>query len=290
MSERSTTTGARQANDLADGKVTGVVVERLDLPDAKGDATLGIVRLDGAERLNPLGWATFRQLRGAFDDLEADTSVRAVAVTGTGRAFSAGGDLAAYRSLQKDPVEFPRYMREAHRAFEAPGKMTKPVIALINGVAVAGGLEFALSCDFAFAARTARLGDGHMNFGQMGGGGALTLLPRLIGLARARELLFSGRLLSADEALEWGLVNRVVDADQLIPAAIEFATLVASHSPLALANVKELVTRGYLEGTGTAQAMAVELESVARYCLTSTDAPEGLEAFAERREPRFTGR
>jgi len=268
---------------------TGVIIERVDLPDADGDLKLGIVRLDGAERLNPLGWETFRRLRAAFEDLEADASVRAVAVTGSGRAFCAGGDLAAYRTLQKDPVQFPRYMRDAHRAFEATGEMTKPVIALINGVAVAGGLELALSCDFAFAARTARMGDGHMNFGQMGGGGALTILPRLIGLARARELVFSGRLLSADEALAWGLVNRVVDDDQLLPAAVEFATLVANHSPLALANVKRVMTRGYLEGTGTAQATAVELESVARYCLTSTDAPEGLEAFAERRKPRFTG-
>ena len=270
--------------------VTGVVVERVGLPDADGDAKLGIVRLDGADRLNPLGWDTFRRLRAGFDELAADTSVRAVAVIGSGRAFSAGGDLAAYRTLQKDPVEFPRYMQDAHRAFEAPGAMDKPVVALINGVAVAGGLELVLSCDFAFAARSARLGDGHMNFGQMGGGGVLTLLPRLIGLARARELVFSGRLLSADEAREWGLVNRVVDDDQLLPAAIEFATLVANHSPLALANVKQIMTRGYLEGTGTTQAMVVERESTLRYCLTSSDAPDGLKAFAEKRRPRFTGR
>jgi len=268
---------------------TGVVVERLNLPDADGDSKLGIVRLDGAERLNPLGWETFRRLRVAFEELGADTSVRAVAVTGSGRAFCAGGDLAAYRTLQQDPVEFPRYMQDAHRAFEAPAALGKPVVALVNGVAVAGGLELAMSCDFAFAARSARLGDGHMNFGQMGGGGALTLLPRLIGLARARELVFSGRLLSADEACEWGLVNRVVEDDQLLSAAIEFATLVANHSPLALANVKRIMTEGFLEGTGTAQAMLVERESTLRYCLTSLDAPTGLAAFAERRKPRFTG-
>ena len=275
---------------MSTATATGVVVERLDLPNANPDAKLGIVRLDGAERLNPLGWETFHRLRTAFDELAADTSVRAVGVIGSGRAFCAGGDLAAYRTLQKDPVEFPRYMQDAHRAFEGPAAMGKPVVALVNGVAVAGGLELVMSCDFAFAARSARLGDGHMNFGQMGGGGALTLLPRLIGLARARELVFSGRLLSADEALDWGLVNRVVDDDQLLPAAIEFATLVANHSPLALANVKRIMTAGFFEGTGTAQAISVERETTLRYCLTSSDAPEGLEAFAERRKPRFTGR
>lgn len=274
---------------MSGATATGVVVESVALPEADGNAKLGIVRLDGAERLNPLGWETFRRLRAAFDELAADTSVRAVGVTGSGRAFSAGGDLAAYRTLQKDPANFPRYMHDAHRAFEAPAAMDKPVIALVNGVAVAGGLELVMSCDFAFAARSARLGDGHMNFGQMGGGGALTVLPRLIGLARARELVFSGRLLSADEALDWGLVNRVVDDDQLLPAAIEFATLIANHSPLALANVKRIMTTGFFEGTGTAQGILVERESTLRYCLTSADAPEGLEAFAERRKPRFTG-
>ena len=275
---------------MSTATATGVVVERLALPDANPDAKLGIVRLDGAERLNPLGWETFRRLRAAFDELAADTSVRAVGVIGSGRAFCAGGDLAAYRTLQKDPVEFPRYMQDAHRAFEGPAAMGKPVVALVNGVAVAGGLELVMSCDFAFAARSARLGDGHMNFGQMGGGGALTVLPRMIGLARARELVFSGRLLSADEALDWGLVNRVVDDDELLPAAIEFATLVAGHSPVALANVKRIMTGGFFEGTGTAQALAVERETTLRYCLTSSDAPEGLDAFAERRTPRFTGR
>lgn len=270
--------------------VTEVVVERVDLPGADGGARLGIVRLDGAERLNPLGWKTFRRLREAFDELEEDQAVRVVAVTGTGSAFSAGGDLAAYRTLQRDPVGFPRYLDDAHRAFERPSTMRKPVIALVNGVTVAGGLELVLACDFAYAARSARLGDGHMNFAQIGGGGVLTLLPRLIGLPRARELVFSGRLLSAEEALEWGLVNRVLDDDRLMPAALEFATLVANHSPLALENAKRTMTRGYLDGTGATQAMQVERETSLRYCLTSSDAPEGLDAFAERRKGRFTGR
>jgi enoyl-CoA hydratase len=272
------------------GVVTDVVVDRVDLTGFEGVAQLGVVRLDGPEHLNALGWETFRQLRAAFIEVEEDPAVRAVAVTGTGRAFSAGGNLSAYRTLQRDPVEFPRYMDDAHRAFELPSFMRKPVVALVNGVTVAGGLELVLSCDFAFAARSARLGDGHMNFGQMGGGGILTLLPRVIGLPRARELAFSGRLLSAEEALDWGLINRVVDDDDLLPAAVEFASTVAQHSPLALANVKRVMTRGFLDGTGAAQNMQVERETTLRYCLTSSDAPEGLAAFAERRQGRFTGR
>lgn len=267
-----------------------VVVEHIDLPDSADGARLGVVRLNEPDRLNPLNWKTFREIRAALDALEQDDAVRTVAITGTGRAFSAGGDLTAYLALQRDPVEFPRYLHDAHGTFETPSAMRKPVIALVNGVTAAGGLELVLACDFAYAARSARLGDAHMNFGQMGGGGVLTLLPRLIGLARARELVFSGRLLSAEEALDWGLVNRVVEDDQLLPAAIEFAALVARHSTLALANVKHIMTRGYLDGMGTAETLRVERETTLRYCLTSEDAPEGLRAFAERRRGRFRGR
>lgn len=272
------------------GIVTDVVVDRIALTDGESVAQLGVIRLDGAEHLNALGWQTFRQLRAAFLEVERDPAVRAVAVTGTGRAFSAGGNLSAYRTLQRDPVEFPRYLDDAHRAFELPSIMSKPVIALVNGIAVGGGLELVLSCDFAYAARSARLGDGHMNFGQMGGGGVITLLPRVIGLPRARELVFSGRLLSAEEALDWGLVTRVVDDRELLSAAVEFASEAARHSPLALANVKRVMTRGFLDGTGAPQAMQAEREATLRYCLTSSDAPEGLAAFAERRQGRFTGR
>jgi enoyl-CoA hydratase/carnithine racemase len=267
-----------------------VVVEHVDLPDGADGARLGVVRLNEPDRLNPLSWNTFRQIRAALDALEQDDAVRTVAITGTGRAFSAGGDLTAYLALQRDPVEFPRYLDDAHRTFETPSAMRKPVVALVNGVTTAGGLELVLACDFAYAARSARLGDAHMNYGQMGGGGVLTLLPRLIGLARARELVFSGRLLSAEEALDWGLVNRVVEDDQLLPAAIEFAALVARHSTLALANVKHILTRGYLDGMGTAETLRMERETTLRYCLTSEDAPEGLRAFAERRRGRFRGR
>lgn len=266
-----------------------VVLERIELPHADG-AVLGIVRLDEPARLNPLSRSTFRQVRDALGELRQDEMVRAVAITGTGRAFSAGGDLTAYRTLQRDPVAFPLYMDEVGATLELPSRMGQPVVALINGIAAAGGLELALSCDFAWAARSARLGDAHMNYGQMGGGGALSVLPRLIGLPRARELVFSGRMLSADEALAWGLVNRVVEDDELLPTMIEFATMVARHSGLALANAKRVMTTGFLEGTGAAAASRVEREAVLRYVLTSQDAPEGLRAFAEKRRGRFEGR
>ena len=158
----STSETARLA-PTQDGRRT-MVVDSVALPDSDG-ATLAVVRLDEPERLNPLSRSTFAQLREALLGIRQDPAVRAVAITGTGRAFSAGGDLSSYRTLQSDPVEFPRYMEEVHQTFGLVGTMPQPVVALVNGIAAAGGLELALSCDFAYAARSATLGDAHMNFG-----------------------------------------------------------------------------------------------------------------------------
>jgi enoyl-CoA hydratase len=147
-----------------------------------------------------------------------------------------------------------------------------------------------LSCDLAIASTSAKIGDAHLPFGQMGGGGVLTLLPRAVGPARARELIFSGRLLTPEEALDWGLVSKVVDDDQLRAAGIAFTAEVAKKSPLAVANAKSVLNAALWDGTGVHQGMRLEREVTARYCLTSEDAPEGLDAFAGKRRPHFTGR
>jgi enoyl-CoA hydratase len=132
--------------------------------------------------------------------------------------------------------------------------------------------------------------DGHLNFGQMGGGGVLTLLPRVIGLARASELIFSGRFLSADEAVAYGLAARVVDDESLIGEGLAFAEGVATKSPLAVANAKEVLQSLWAANGDLAAGLQFERERNAYYCLTSHDAPEGLAAFAEKRAPHFEGR
>src|SRR5262249_20285876 len=131
--------------------------------------------------------------------------------------------------------------------------------------------------------------DGHLNYGQMGGGGVLTLLPRIVGVQRAAELILSGRVLSSDELVEWGLVSRVVEDDELLPAGIAFAGEVAAKSPLAVANAKRVMNAVWAD-TGPLEAgLRFERERNAFYCLTAFDAREGLEAFSERRRPRFRG-
>jgi enoyl-CoA hydratase/carnithine racemase len=243
------------------------------------------VYLARPDRLNAFDWDMLRALEDALRACDADDGVRAVVITGRGRAFSAGADLKSYLAFQHDREQVPRFIGEFQRVFGSIPLMRKPVLAAVNGVAVAGGLELVLWCDFAYAAASARLGDAHLSFGQVGGGGALTLLPRLIGPARTRELVYSARVLSADEALAWGLVNAVVPDADLESAAMRFADGVATRSARAVAAVKTALGA---RSAGLDEALRAERETAARHNLTSADAAEGLRAFAARRPPRFS--
>jgi enoyl-CoA hydratase len=231
-----------------------------------------------------------REFDAAVSLLAGDESVRAVLITGSGRAFSAGGDLKSYLELQRDPVRFPRFVGDLHRAFGRLRALEVPVVALVNGVTAAGGLELLLNCDLAIAAASARIGDAHLNFGQMGGGGVLTLLPRLVGLQRAAELIFSGKFLTAEEAAGWGLVAEVVPDTELLTRGLEFAQLVATKSALAVANAKFVMNKVWSESMTVGAGLALELERNTWYCLTAQDAREGLAAFSEKRDPKFIGR
>jgi len=257
--------------------------------DVPRDAELAVLTLDRPGELNPLDHDTIHALREAFDELDRDARIRAIAVTGAGRAFSAGGDMKKYRTLQRDPLGFPAFLTDLHGLLAAMGAAATPVVALVNGIAVAGGIELLLACDFAVAAQSARIGDAHLPYGQMGGGGSLTLLPRTVGPSRARELVFTGRLLPAAEAKEWGLVSRVVPDADLLAAGIEIGRGLAARSPLAVANAKRTLNAAYWDGTAITAGLRLERETAARYGLTSADAHEGLAAFAEKRSPRYTG-
>jgi enoyl-CoA hydratase/carnithine racemase len=268
--------------------VSALEVERVKV--GRGKAVVAVLRLNRPESLNAIDHDLIRLLDATLDELEADAAVRCLLVTGNGRAFSAGGDLKGYVKLQKDPVRFPRFVADLHATFGRLRSLRFPVIALVNGVTAAGGLELLLNCDFALVARSARVADGHLNFGQMGGGGVLTLLPRAVGRARAAELLFTGRFLDAEECVEWGLANRVVDDDALLDEGLALARGIAAKSPLALANAKEVMHAVWADNAGVDAGLRFERERNAFYCLTSEDAPEGLAAFGEKRTPRFTGR
>lgn len=274
------------SSDQQDKPHKNVLVQRISL-EVPGQY-LGLVTLNRPQEMNALDWATIKDLRSVLEGLSADNNVRVIAITGAGKAFSAGGDLKAYLTLERDAEGFRGFLNDFRATCRFMETLGRPVIALVNGYCVAGGLELLLACDFAYAARSAKIGDGHVNFGQIGGAGSNIRLPRWILPQRAREILFTGRLLTADEAMEWGLVNRVVADEKLLEAGVEFANLVAAKSPLGESIIKEICNLG-LE-MPLEDALQLEIDKVVHYALRSYDCREGLIAFFEKRRPRYEGR
>jgi len=249
---------------------------------------LGLITFNRPKEMNPLDWATIKALRAVLKSFSSSKDIRVIAFTGAGKAFSAGGDLKAYQELYRDEEAFRGFLQEFRSLNESITSAQQPVIALVNGHCVAGGLELMLACDFAYAGQSAKIGDGHANFGQMGGAGSNVRLPRSIIPPKARELLFTGKLLSADEACEWGLVNKVVQDDQLMDAGLEFANMVVPKSPLGISIIKEVCNKGL--DMRLEDALQLEFEKVVHYCTHNHDSYEGLIAFSEKRKPKFEGR
>ena len=265
-------------------------VVRCELVALDGDQKAAVLTLDRPERLNVIDHDMLDALDRHFDALLADRTVRIGMITGAGRAFSAGGDLRSYVELQRDPVRFPAFVAELHRVFRRIRELPIPIISLVNGVAAAGGLELMLYSDWCIASETAVVADGHLNFGQMGGGGVLTLLPRVAGIQRAAEMLFTGRFLSSNELLNWGLVNAIVQPNELLEAGLDIGRQVAQKSPLAVASAKEIMNSIWANNLGVIAGQQLERERNAYYCLTSQDAQEGLLAFLDKRTPEYRGR
>ncbi|WP_051215094.1 enoyl-CoA hydratase/isomerase family protein [Granulicoccus phenolivorans] len=244
---------------------------------------IAVLTLNRPGALNAMNDGLVAAMAEALDAAAADDTIKVVMVTGAGRAFCVGGDLKDFLSIQGDAIAFPAFVDRYIALCDRIRALPKPVIALINGVCVAGGLELVLACDLAVAARSASIGDAHLNYAQVGGAGAMTRLPRLIGPARTKELVFSSRVLSAEEAHEWGLVNDVFDDGELLASGLAVAAPIAAKSARALATVKTMI-----DVCGAApipEAARLEREYALRFCLTDPDAAEGIRAFSERRTP-----
>jgi len=246
------------------------------------DADRGVatITLDVPDKLNRVSMSARDELRGVFEELDRDDSVRFVVLAGAGEAFTAGGDIPGF--LQRSAWDVSRLADNV----AAPERCTKPVIAALHGYCFGVGLELALACDFRVAADDLQLGFPEVTIGMIPGSGGTQRLARLVGLGRAKDIVMRGRRVTADEALALGLVTQVVPADELDAAVGRLLEELGKHSPLALAMAKRVLNQAY-EGP---LSQGLELEGLAYGLLQQThDFREGVEAFTEKRTPEFRG-
>jgi 2-(1,2-epoxy-1,2-dihydrophenyl)acetyl-CoA isomerase len=250
------------------------------------DRSVAWIVQDRPHVLNAWDLGTLEQFGRALEAC-TDPDVRVVVISGAGRAFSAGGDVRAFASrIDGDPSAYIRALASTmHRLIILPiRRLTKPVIACLNGIAVGGGLSLALACDLRIAAASARLMSGYASVGLAADGGATHFLPRLVGSARAAELLFSSDAIDAQRALDLGLVNRVVPDDDLEEATMEWAAELAAKPAGSLAEQKSLLAQTW--DSDLVSQLAKEVDAMARQA-AGAEFREGVNAFIEKRPAKF---
>lgn len=246
-----------------------------------------VITIDRPEAMNSLDPEHNQALANAFERYERDSSLRAAVLTGAGdKAFSAGADLRRLIPPFRDAVRAGQSPPWVMGGITGPEDSGKPKIAAVNGHALAGGLELALACDLRLASPNATFGLSETKWAIIPGAGGTQRLPRSIPLGPAMEMILTGEPVGADDALRWGLVNRVVPADRLLPASVEVAQLIAARGPLAVRAARQAVLEGL--GVSLADGLARERRRFLEVMRTD-DAVEGATAFAEKRAPVYQG-
>ncbi len=251
--------------------------------ERQGD--VAVITIDRPEALNALNRDVIDGIGGAIDRIEADAGARAVVITGEGRAFVAGADIAEMKEMT--PLEAEAFSAHAHETFGRLESLAIPAIAAVNGFALGGGCELALCCDFIYASTKARIGQPETKLGLIPGFGGTSRLVRRVGLAWAKELVLVAEPISADEAARIRLVNRVFEPDALLPAAIAAGEAVAARGPVATRLAKEVMQQGQDADVRTAHALEQRAFGLS---FASEDRVEGTTAFVEKRDPSFDGR
>ena len=250
------------------------------------DGAVAVVTINRPEAMNALDVATLSSLREVLLGLRDESDARAIVLTGAGdRAFAAGADIKYMSGL--NPASAKQWGELGHTVGQLLETSPQPTIAAVNGFALGGGCELALACDIRYASRAAKLGQPEINLGIIPGWGGTQRLPRVCGLGVAKELILTGRIVDADEALRIGLVNAVFEPEELLEQTLETARLIASKSPIALAAAKHALNHA-LQGDHVSN-LAHEADKFGDL-FGSEDAQEGLAAFVEKREPQFKGR
>jgi len=234
--------------------------------------------------LNALNSEVLSELAGAIDELESKNDVHALIITGAGeKAFVAGADISELAGLS--PLGAKNFARAGHRVMKGFQELPIPVIAAVNGFALGGGLELALSCDFIYAAETARFGLPEITLGLIPGFGGTQRLARIIGKNMAKEMIFTGKMISATEAAHMGIVNKVLAPGELMQTVRELAAEIAKKGMVSLYAAKHAIDEGF--DIDLATACNIEINDFA-LCFTTPDAAEGTRAFLEKRKPKFT--
>ncbi|MFZ5652212.1 MAG: enoyl-CoA hydratase-related protein [Bacillota bacterium] len=247
---------------------------------------IAVVAFNRPDAMNALSTQTAKDLLAALEELELDRDVFAAVLTAEGdKAFCVGADLKERKTMSRDEMKRQRALFV--KTFTAVAQFPKPLVAAVNGFALGGGCEFALCCDFIIASEKAAFGLPEVGLAIIPGGGGTQLMPRVIGRNKAKELIFTGRRISARDALDIGLVNHVAPHEKLMEKTMEIMQEITKNGPIALQQAKRSINLGVELDLNTALALEAECYNV---CLATEDRDEGLKAFNEKRKPVYKGR
>ncbi|MFQ5883916.1 MAG: enoyl-CoA hydratase-related protein [Thermoplasmata archaeon] len=257
-----------------------------DIVTVRKEDKIAIVTVNRPDALNALNSEVLSGLKKAAEDVSQDENILVVIVTGAGeKAFVAGADIK--EMIGKTPMQMRQFTMLGHQVMDMFAKMEKPTIAAVNGFALGGGCELAIACDIRLASENAKLGVPEVSLGIFPGFGGTQRLTKLLGKGRACELVFTGKMIKAEEAERIGLVNKVVPQAELMNEAKALATEISSKGPLAVGLAKSAINRALEVGLDDGLAYERELVSLA---FSTEDKEEGLKAFMEKRPPEFEGK
>ncbi len=254
----------------------------MDFVKIEKKGNVGIVTLDKPDTMNALNSVVLEELKQAVDQVESDDEIFVVILTGTGRAFVSGADIAEMST--KTPLQAKAYSSKGAKLFRRIELLEKPVICVLNGIAFGGGCELAMSCDIRLAGEKIKMGLPEVTLGITPGFSGTVRLPRLIGVAKAKEWIFSGKIATAQEALEVGLVNAVYPHDVLMDEALGLAQKIAANSQSAIRLCKDLLGHTLEMDIDSAIDLEVNVEALS---FGSHDQIEGMAAFKEKRKANF---